>query len=410
MSQKDPGEPKYSEYRLRREIEALERLLYDKIDPTQALEVDKLLAQARKSLRDVEIELKQANADEGMLSRLTGDSTSSDDVMLGTSTTGIEAEIRLRMSHIPCGIVHLLYVNRNPLVTYRVRVIGRDFARLRFISFLEGYSAHAVDTVEVSGRDYTEIHQLPTFFPDKLRDVTELTRASLHIIVDDLDQRVERETTFPLWLLARTSAYNAVRDPSTGGWLDFSPYYAAWVTPNTPEVMQVLRQAADFHLNKMLVGYQTDSNGVAIQVRAIFDALKAEQITYINSVLCFGISAGEYMQRVRLPREVLATKSANCIDGTVLMASLLEAASLNPALVLVPGHAFLAWETQDRNGDWDYLETTMISSHNFDTACQAGREQAARWKHLYEETQDPYYFRLLPLPDLRVTWGITPME
>ena len=46
-----------------------------------------------------------------------------------------------------------------------------------------------------------------------------------------------------------------------------------------------------------------------------------------------------------LPRESLADKEANCINGTVLFASLLEGISMSPAIVLVPGHAFLAWET-----------------------------------------------------------------
>ncbi len=31
----------------------------------------------------------------------------------------------------------------------------------------------------------------------------------------------------------------------------------------------------------------------------------------------------------------------------MLLASLLDAASLHPAIVLVPGHAFLAWETTE---------------------------------------------------------------
>jgi len=410
MSKQESGETRYLEYRLRREIEAMENMLHRQVDSPQVTKVEALLAKAKSNLRGVETQLMGINSHGGVLFRSTGDSISVNDVMLGASTTGIDVEVRLRMSQIPCGIVHLLCADRNPLVTYRVRALGRDFTRLRFVSHLEGYSAHAVDTVELLTEDYIEIHQLPTFFPDRLRDVNELTRASLHISIDDLDRKVERETTFPIWLLARTSAYNAVRDPSTGNWLDFTPYYAAWVTPNVSEVMQVLRRAVDLHPDKMMVGYQTDSEGVALQVRAIFDSLKAEQITYVNSVLCFGVSGNEYMQRVRLPRESLANKSANCIDGAVLMASLLEAASLNPALVLVPGHAFLAWETQDRSGNWDYLETTMISSQDFSTACEAGRDQAARWKQLHEETNDRYYFTLLSLANLRIEQAITPME
>jgi hypothetical protein len=103
-------------------------------------------------------------------------------------------------------------------------------------------------------------------------------------------------------------------------------------------------------------------------------------------------------------------RSANCLDGTVLLASVLEAASLNPALVLVPGHAFLAWETQDGNGEWDYLETTMIGTHDFAAARAAGRAEAVRWQETRRKSGDPSHFTLLPLPYLRAELGVSPME
>jgi hypothetical protein len=85
-----------------------------------------------------------------------------------------------------------------------------------------------------------------------------------------------------------------------------------------------------------------------------------------------GLLPGAVPAGIRLPGETLRQRSANCIDGTLLMASMLEAASLNPGIVLIPGHAFLAWETQDRSGNWDYLETTLVSSKSFAEAQQVG--------------------------------------
>jgi hypothetical protein len=86
------------------------------------------------------------------------------------------------------------------------------------------------------------------------------------------------------------------------------------------------------------------------QVGALYQALKEAGLTYINSVIDYGAAACQATQRTRLPRESLATNSANCIDGTVLMASLLEGASLNAALVLIPGHAFVGWQSWDGDG------------------------------------------------------------
>src|SRR5262249_5049254 len=108
-------------------------------------------------------------------------------------------------------------------------------------------------------------------------------------------------------------------------------------------------------------------------------------------------------QRTRLPRESLASRSANCIDGTVLLASMLEGASLNPGIVLVPGHAFLGWETWEHTNDWNFVETTLIGTADFETACQVGQRQ---YDHRKLASNSP---KLLPLSDLRAR-GIWPME
>ena len=110
------------------------------------------------------------------------------------------------------------------------------------------------------------------------------------------------------------------------------------------------------------------------------------------------------------PRETLENRSANCIDGTVLMASVLEAASLNPAIVLVPGHAFLAWESQAGNDSWDYLETTLIGSREFEEAQKVGRSRAEQYRAKSQPLKNRMMFRLLSIPALRVGAGILPME
>jgi hypothetical protein len=167
--------------------------------------------------------------------------------------------------------------------------------------------------------------------------------------------------------------------------------------------MTFLREAARLHPEEQLVGYQGSPDGVAAQVKALFDAIKKAEITYVNSVIDFNPQQGAASQRVRLPRESLADKAANCIDGTVLFASLLEGISLSPAIVIVPGHAFLAWETWRGNNEWRFLETTMIASSTFEQACDSAEKTAAHYKRIQR-------LRMWPLRDLRATHGVTPME
>ena len=114
---------------------------------------------------------------------------------------------------------------------------------------------------------------------------------------------------------------------------------------------------------------------------------------------------------MRLPRESLTAGTANCIDGAVLFASLLEGISLSPALVIIPGHALVAWETWEDSGEWDYLETTMIGgAYTFAQARNSGRSLAETFEQLAAETGNNAKFRFWPLRKLRAQYRITPME
>jgi hypothetical protein len=339
--------------------------------------------------------------------------------LLGPETTGLEVKVDLRMSNVPTSIVHLFSAADQPLVSYDIRNTSGATKRLRLIAYVEGFSASAVDTIEVLDKDRVTRQQMPTFFGDRIASLTELNRATLNVEVQDLDAKTEVHKTMPLWLLARSTAPLQVKDPSSGTLNDLTAYLGAFVTPNAPAVMDYLRRAVDKHPSKSLVGYQlspakaaagekADKEEVLSQVKAVYEALAESKVVYINSTIDFTPEAGTANnQRVRVPRESLATRSANCIDGTVLMASLLEAISLNPGIVIVPGHAFLAWETWRNNNEWRYLETTMVGSDPFDAACQQGDQTAERWQALGQAAQN--MFKRWSLRDLRAM-GIMPLE
>ena len=162
-------------------------------------------------------------------------------------------------------------------------------------------------------------------------------------------------------------------DPQTGLPPDLIRYYGAWVTPHIEPIQALLRRAAELVPEHQIWGYQGTPDVVPHQVEALYNALKEAGITYVNSIIDFGAGPGLLTQRTRLPRESLKYHNANCIDGTVLFASLLESASLHAGIVLVPGHAFVAWEKRPGSDEWDYLETTTIGTHDFAAANACGQ-------------------------------------
>ena len=402
-------------YELRLHATRLQQEILATTDPAALDELLKEAGQVERDISKTETSLREAG-------KAGAPAESQHTVTRSSKTTALDATVSLRMTHIPTAIYHLLDTNDSPLLEVELVNTAREMRRVRVTARVEGYSADAVATVELDRNgDGTRknVKLLPTLFPQAIDSVHELTRATVTILVEELIYagdtsakigtavRIENHDSLPIWMLARNSAPLSVRDPQSGEWVDLTRYFGAFVTPNRPEVMAFLRKAADHHPQKRLAGYQSD---VTAQARAIFDALKEEaDITYVNSLIAFNPDESARGQRVRLPRESLAERQANCIDGTLLFASLLEAASLHPAIVVVPGHAFVAWERSPDSGRWAYLETTMIGTNTFAEAQEIGGRKAEFWEKQAAEG-DAGKFRRWPIKELRTAYGITPLE
>ncbi|HZW59109.1 MAG TPA: hypothetical protein VFE85_02350, partial [Woeseiaceae bacterium] len=110
-------------------------------------------------------------------------------------------------------------------------------------------------------------------------------------------------------------------------------------------------------------GHADPANGVYRQVWAIWQVLAEHGIRYSSTDPA--IERGPYLftQRVRSLDEIWAGDVANCIDGSVLIASVLQRIGLHSFLVLVPGHAFVGFHTDADERRAAYLETTMLGTN-----------------------------------------------
>ncbi|MDO4511872.1 MAG: DUF4011 domain-containing protein [Bacteroidales bacterium] len=138
---------------------------------------------------------------------------------------------------------------------------------------------------------------------------------------------------------------------------------ASFVTPNHPAVGNVVLKAAavlkEITGSSSFTEYQSGSTlEVRKQVAAVYGALHGENLVY----RAVPASYEEVGQRVTLPHQVLATKLGNCIEFTLLFASVLESVGINSCIVLQKGHAYLAvWLVDDSCpysvcDDYSYLE------------------------------------------------------
>lgn len=200
---------------------------------------------------------------------------------------------------------------------------------------------------------------------------------------------------------------------------------ASFVTPNSPSINRVILNAAKFMEqmtgNNAMDGYQSgDRNRVRMQVAAIYEALRSEGIAYVSAPASYGMG-----QRIRLTEKVLNEKLGNCLDTTLLVASVLEAADIHPIIIFINGHAFVgAWlidhcyqqvvgedsaylvkASEDGINDIVLLESTAITSSQSYTFDEAVGLTTANIRNIntFEIFVDVYRSRatgVLPLPQL----------
>lgn len=146
---------------------------------------------------------------------------------------------------------------------------------------------------------------------------------------------------------------------------DFSYLFAAYVNENHPWVEDILKEAISSGIVDSFDGYQSgEPKQVMLQVFAIWNALQRRGIKY-SDVSTTTPSKFVVSQSVRFLDESIDATQANCVDGSVLMASILRKIGIESYLVLIPGHCFLAFDAdKDNEGMPIGLETTMLGNND----------------------------------------------
>jgi hypothetical protein len=266
------------------------------------------------------------------------------------------------------------YSNIPGLVKWNIQNGNDDSVQIIITSEIPEWTEPAITTIVLSPKENKEIIQTP--FGNKLLRNHSIVPTTILLKAKVGDKNIFEETK-NIRVRAADDMVWSLNSP-----YDTEPLIAAWVTPNDNMVEKILSNAKERRfINRSLSGYQ--SNDVVQQVKAIFNAVRHYGVSYVSSTMSFG-KVG-FTQRVRLPRESILDKSANCIDGAVLFASLFENISLEPVIVLIPGHAFVGVRLAPNSRETLFIETTMVgrSSLNsiltltktFDAAVKEGNDE-----------------------------------
>lgn len=169
--------------------------------------------------------------------------------------------------------------------------------------------------------------------------------------------------------------------------------FAAYVNENHPFVDEVLAEALDSGDTDSFAGYQGSADDVLLEMEAVWNALQRRGFAYSSITRASAQDKDLFTQHVRLVGDAVKTSQANCVDGSVLMASVFQKLGLDSFLVSVPGHMFVGVYLDPNGDEFACVETTMLGTSDFVDAVEAGNQQFAEHEEalLAEDGNDPRY-------------------
>lgn len=190
-------------------------------------------------------------------------------------------------------------------------------------------------------------------------------------------KKVEESDSFPVQLLSRNEViYSSLRPEEITGYADQFDYapslMTAMTTPADPVVQQLAGRvngmaAATF--NQTIGAVYSDAECIAF-MQSLWHFMQSNHIAYQSPA--GNDQNGNLGQHVKYTRDVLRNRAGTCIDLSIMWASVCEAVGLDPAVVLIPGHAFPAVRLP-QSGQWLALESTMLND-SFEAAVNAGKQ------------------------------------
>lgn len=149
--------------------------------------------------------------------------------------------------------------------------------------------------------------------------------------------------------------------------IDQNWMFAAYVNERHPAIVDEIVPALTHQgFVRNLTGYQLgDPEEVHRQVLSAWKLLRDRGVRY-SSLATLGGGGHVGWQHVRTLEQSLAAGQANCVDGSVLLASILAAIGLDPFLVITPTHCYLGFHLgptrPDGGRDFSLLETTLLGA------------------------------------------------
>jgi len=195
----------------------------------------------------------------------------------------------------------------------------------------------------------------------------------------EVRQAVPTDISAELWIVkqylgrqTRTVKLHTINDcPFTfeenGEFTDTWWMYAAYVNENHPLVDSLLKEAFAQKIVAQFDAYQSgDPKEVYRQIYAIWHLLYTKGIHYSSLTGSSDNAEKVGSQFVRFLDESMSVNQANCVDGSVLFASILRKIGIDPFLVMTPDHMWIGFYLDEDRASKRFIETTQLGGLNED--------------------------------------------
>ncbi|MDX9704362.1 MAG: hypothetical protein RBT46_01465 [Weeksellaceae bacterium] len=150
---------------------------------------------------------------------------------------------------------------------------------------------------------------------------------------------------------------------------DLKAAFVSYVNENHPIITKaILPEILKEGVIKQIDGYRSTSKNnyksVYQQVYAVWHYFNKNNFYYSSLSNTYQNESAPYVvsQYVRTFSDIYKTKQANCVDGTILMASILTRMGISSYLVTAPGHCFLAFSVDGTDENLEFIETTLLGN------------------------------------------------
>jgi hypothetical protein len=209
---------------------------------------------------------------------------------------------------------------------------------------------------------------------DTLRRTTQMEPHSF-VATLLIDGKPEAQAPLVCTVHSVNEAVSRIFISSSGQWQDTSVCFAAFVNEDHPLINALLQEAMAGGSVRAFTGYQYGAQSAMQQAQAVWDALAARGLSYVNMATDSGTSALVSTQYVRFLEQSIRDKGANCVDASVLFASVLRRIGLRPVLLFRPGHCFTGFYDAPEGGHIVAFETSYLGAAPFATAADEGMKE-----------------------------------